>query len=51
MLSSGSFVEGWAVYAEKVMVDDGYMDNDPLMKLINLKWTLRVLTNANVTPA
>jgi uncharacterized protein (DUF885 family) len=46
VLSSGSFVEGWAVYAEKTMVDAGYLDNDPLMKLINLKWTLRVLTNA-----
>jgi uncharacterized protein (DUF885 family) len=46
VLSSGSFVEGWAVYGEKVMVDAGYLDNDPLMKLVNLKWTLRVLTNA-----
>jgi uncharacterized protein (DUF885 family) len=46
VLSSGSFVEGWAVYSEKVMVDAGYLDNDPLMKLINLKWYLRVLTNA-----
>jgi uncharacterized protein (DUF885 family) len=46
VLSSGPFVEGWAVYAEKVMIDAGYMANDPLMKLINLKWYLRVLTNA-----
>jgi uncharacterized protein (DUF885 family) len=46
VLSSGPFVEGWAVYSEKVMVDAGYLDNDPLMKLINRKWTLRVLTNA-----
>jgi len=46
VLSSGSFVEGWAVYSEKMMVDAGYLDNDPLMKLINLKWYLRVLTNA-----
>jgi uncharacterized protein (DUF885 family) len=46
VLSSGPFVEGWAVYSEKVMIDAGYMDNDPLMRLINLKWTLRVLTNA-----
>ena len=46
VLSSGSFVEGWAVYSEKVMVDAGYLNNDPLMKLINLKWYLRVLTNA-----
>jgi uncharacterized protein (DUF885 family) len=46
VLGSGPFVEGWAVYSEKMMVDAGYMDNDPLMKLVNLKWYLRVLTNA-----
>ena len=28
------------------MVDAGYLDNDPLFKLINLKWYLRVITNA-----
>jgi uncharacterized protein (DUF885 family) len=46
VLSSGSFVEGWAVYAEKMMVEQGYLENDPLFALINLKWYLRVLTNA-----
>jgi uncharacterized protein (DUF885 family) len=46
VLGSGTFVEGWAVYSEKMMVDAGYMDHDPLMKLMNLKWYLRVLTNA-----
>ena len=46
VLSSGSFVEGWAVYAEKVMADAGYMDNDPLYRLIQLKWYLRTIANA-----
>jgi uncharacterized protein (DUF885 family) len=46
VLSSGPFVEGWAVFAEKMMVDAGYLDSDPLFKLINLKWYLRVITNA-----
>jgi uncharacterized protein (DUF885 family) len=46
VLSSGSFVEGWAVYAEKVMVDEGYRDHDPLNRLIQLKWYLRVISNA-----
>jgi len=46
LLWSGPFVEGWAVYAERVMIDEGYGDGDPLMKLINLKWYLRVITNA-----
>ncbi len=46
VLSSGSFVEGWAVYAEKVMVDQGYRDHDPLYRLIQLKWYLRTISNA-----
>ncbi|MBK6728858.1 MAG: DUF885 domain-containing protein [Xanthomonadales bacterium] len=51
VLSSGSFVEGWAVFSEKLMVDAGYMDNDPLFKLVNLKWYLRVITNAIIDQA
>ena len=46
VLSSGSFVEGWAVYAEKVMADEGYLDSDPLYRLIQLKWYLRTISNA-----
>ena len=46
VLSSGSFVEGWAVYAEKVMADAGYRDKDPLYHLIQLKWYLRTISNA-----
>jgi len=46
VLWSGPFVEGWAVYAERVMIDEGYLDHDPLMRLINLKWYLRSITNA-----
>ena len=46
VLSSGSFVEGWAVYAEKVMADLGYRDHDPLYRLIQLKWYLRTISNA-----
>lgn len=46
VLSSGVFIEGWAVYAEQMMVDEGFLDNDPLMKLIALKWYLRGVANA-----
>ena len=46
VLWSGPFVEGWAVYAEQVMIEAGYQDNDPLQKLITLKWYLRAVTNA-----
>ena len=51
VLWSGPFVEGWAVYAERVMIDQGYLDNDPLMRLINLKWYLRAVTNAIIDSA
>ena len=50
-LWSGPFVEGWAVYAERVMIDAGYLDHDPLMRLINRKWYLRAITNAIIDSA
>ena len=51
VLRSGPFAEGWAVYAERVMIDQGYLDNDPLMRLINRKWYLRSVTNAIIDSA
>jgi uncharacterized protein (DUF885 family) len=51
VLWSGPMVEGWAVYAERMMIDEGYLDNDPLMRLINLKWYLRAVTNAIIDSA
>lgn len=50
-LWSGPMVEGWAVYAERMMIDEGYLDHDPLMRLINLKWYLRAVTNAIIDSA
>jgi len=46
MLYSGPFVEGWAVYAERVMQEQGFRGGDPLMRLVQLKWYLRAVTNA-----
>ena len=46
VLQSGTFIEGWAVYAEQFMVDAGYNGNDPRQELIALKWLLRSVTNA-----
>ena len=46
MLGSGPFVEGWAVYAERVMQEQGFRASDPLMQLVQLKWYLRSITNA-----
>jgi uncharacterized protein (DUF885 family) len=45
-LQSGSFIEGWAVYGERLMVEQGYLDADPLMHLVQLKWYLRTIANA-----
>ena len=45
-LQSGTFIEGWAVYGERLMVEQGYLDGDPLMHLIQLKWYLRSIANA-----
>lgn len=46
VLSSGPFVEGWAVYAENLMAVQGYLDHDPLFRLQQLKTRLRSITNA-----
>ena len=46
MLGSGPFVEGWAVYTERVMQEQGFRAGDPLMRLVQLKWYLRAVTNA-----
>ncbi|HEX7694239.1 MAG TPA: DUF885 domain-containing protein [Sphingomonas sp.] len=45
VLSSGPFVEGWAVYAEGMMADENYLNGDPLFKLTVLKMRLRSITN------
>jgi uncharacterized protein (DUF885 family) len=47
-LRSGSFVEGWAVYAERVMAEQGYPgDGDPrAVRMQQLKMQLRTIINA-----
>ena len=51
VLASGVFIEGWAIYAERMMVDQGFLGGDPLMRLINLKWYLRAVANAIIDQA
>ncbi len=46
VLSSGVFAEGWAVYVEKVMLDEGYGNGDLKLRLNQLKWYLRAVCNA-----
>ena len=36
---------------ERLMIDEGYQDNDPLQRLIMLKWYLRAVTNAIIDSA
>lgn len=45
-LRSGMFAEGWAVYTEDMMAKAGYYDNDPLFRLVQLKFYLRSIGNA-----
>jgi uncharacterized protein (DUF885 family) len=47
-LRSGSFVEGWAVYAEQLMADRGYPgEGDPrAVRMQQLKMQLRMIINA-----
>ncbi|WP_214071357.1 DUF885 domain-containing protein [Mucilaginibacter sp. dw_454] len=44
IFGSGAMVEGWAVYGEQMMLDNGYEDS-PEMKLMWYKWHLRSVCN------
>ena len=46
MFGNGAMVEGWAVYAERMMLENGYAaDEQPEMWLMYGKWNLRVVAN------
>src|SRR5206468_7291466 len=44
IFQSGSFVEGWAVYGEQVMAENGY--GGPEVKMQQLKMRLRAIANS-----
>jgi uncharacterized protein (DUF885 family) len=46
VLFSGVFAEGWAVYTEQMMLDQGYGRGDLALRLNQLKWYLRTVVNA-----
>jgi hypothetical protein len=46
VLYSGTFAEGWAVYTEQMMLDQGYGDGDLSLRLHQLKFYLRAVINA-----
>ncbi|MBK6987780.1 MAG: DUF885 domain-containing protein [Bacteroidetes bacterium] len=45
LLGSSSMVEGWAVYTERMMLEEGYGNNEPEMWLMYYKWNLRSTCN------
>jgi len=46
VLQSGVFIEGWAVYTEQTMLDQGYGERDLALRLSQLKFYLRAVANA-----
>jgi uncharacterized protein (DUF885 family) len=46
VFGNGSNVEGWAQYITQVMLDEGFRDNSPELRLTLLKQELRVDANA-----
>lgn len=46
VLRSGMFAEGWAVYTEHMMSEQGFQADDPLYRLVQLKFYLRTIANA-----
>lgn len=46
ILRNGAMIEGWAVYTEQMMLENGYGNNAPEMWLMWYKWHLRTVCNA-----
>jgi uncharacterized protein (DUF885 family) len=42
---NGAYVEGWAVYAQQLMSDEGYLNNSVELKLTLFKQLLRAIAN------
>jgi uncharacterized protein (DUF885 family) len=45
VLGSGVYIEGWAVYTEQMMLDQGYGKGDLRLRLNQLKFYLRAVAN------
>ncbi|MEO8086557.1 MAG: DUF885 domain-containing protein [Bacteroidota bacterium] len=45
LFGSSSMVEGWAVYTERMMLENGYGEDEPEMWLMYYKWNLRSTCN------
>lgn len=46
LFGNGAMIEGWAVYAERMMLEAGWGDHEPELWLMHGKWLLRVTHNA-----
>jgi uncharacterized protein (DUF885 family) len=45
ILGNSTMIEGWAVYAERMMLEEGYGQHSPELWLMYYKWHLRVILN------
>ncbi|MEC5146260.1 DUF885 domain-containing protein [Chitinophaga sp. 212800010-3] len=45
LMGNGAMIEGWAVYTEQMMLENGYGNNEPEMWLMWYKWNLRAVCN------
>ncbi|MCS7073744.1 MAG: DUF885 domain-containing protein, partial [Bacteroidia bacterium] len=45
IFGNGAMIEGWAVYTERMMLEEGYGNHEPEMWLMYYKWNLRATLN------
>jgi len=45
LYANGAYVEGWAEYIAQVMMDEGFLNNDPRFRMVMRKIRLRLLAN------
>jgi len=45
IFGNGAYVEGWAEYGAQVMMDEGFLNNDPRFRMTMRKLRLRLLAN------
>ena len=45
IFGNGAMIEGWAVYSERMMLEQGYGNDEPELWLMYAKWNMRVVVN------
>ncbi len=45
LFGNGAYIEGWAEYGAQVMMDEGFLNNDPRFRMTMRKLRLRLLAN------